>query len=30
MDVDMLSARRNEKDFFARKDLSYVDKVKLR
>jgi methyl-accepting chemotaxis protein len=28
MDVDMLSARRNEKDFFARTDLSYVDKVK--
>ncbi|MCX9025306.1 MAG: methyl-accepting chemotaxis protein [Candidatus Methanoperedens sp.] len=28
MDVDMLSARRNEKDFFARKDLLYVDNVK--
>ena len=28
MDVDMLSARRNEKDFFARHDLSYVDPVK--
>jgi len=28
MDVDMLSARRNEKDFFARKDISYVDAVK--
>ncbi|MCZ7382974.1 MAG: hypothetical protein O8C64_15565 [Candidatus Methanoperedens sp.] len=28
MDVDMLSARRNEKDFFARHDLIYVDNVK--
>jgi len=28
MDVDMLEARRSEKDFFARKDLSYVDNVK--
>ncbi len=28
MDVDMLSARRNEKDFFARQDLTYVDNVK--
>ncbi|CAG0985402.1 MAG: methyl-accepting chemotaxis protein [Candidatus Methanoperedens sp.] len=28
MDVSMLEARRSEKDFFARKDLSYVDKVK--
>ena len=24
----MLEARRSEKDFFARSDLSYVDKVK--
>jgi methyl-accepting chemotaxis protein len=29
MDVEMLSARRNEKDFFARKDLTYVDNVKV-
>jgi methyl-accepting chemotaxis protein len=29
MDVDMLSARRNEKDFFARKDITYVDAVKV-
>ena len=28
MDVNMLEARRSEKDFFARKDLTYVDKVK--
>ncbi len=28
IDVDMLSARRNEKDFFARHDLIYVDNVK--
>src|SRR5659263_132082 len=28
MDVDMLEARRSEKDFFARKDLQYVDTVK--
>ncbi|MCZ7406431.1 MAG: methyl-accepting chemotaxis protein, partial [Candidatus Methanoperedens sp.] len=28
MDVDMLSARRNEKDFFARHDLTYVNNVK--
>ena len=28
LDVSMLEARRSEKDFFARKDLSYVDKVK--
>ncbi len=28
MDVSMLEARRSEKDFFARHDLTYVDKVK--
>ncbi len=28
MDVAILEARRSEKDFFARNDLSYVDKVK--
>jgi len=28
MDVAMLEARRSEKDFFARHDLTYVDKVK--
>ncbi len=28
MDVSMLEARRSEKDFFARHDLAYVDKVK--
>ena len=28
MDVDMLQARRSEKDFLARHDLSYVDNVK--
>ncbi len=28
IDVDMLSARRNEKDFFARHDLVYADNVK--
>jgi len=28
MDVNMLEARRSEKDFFLRHDLSYVDKVK--
>ena len=28
MDVSMLEARRSEKDFFARNDLSYVDKVR--
>jgi methyl-accepting chemotaxis protein len=28
MDVDMLEARRNEKDFFVRHDLKYVDAVK--
>jgi len=28
MDVDMLEARRSEKDFFARHDISYVDKVR--
>ena len=28
MDVNMLEARRSEKDFFARHDLTYVDKVK--
>jgi methyl-accepting chemotaxis protein len=28
MDVSMLEARRNEKDFFARMDLKYVDAVK--
>ena len=28
MDVAMLEARRSEKDFFARSNLSYVDKVK--
>ncbi|MFZ3060630.1 MAG: methyl-accepting chemotaxis protein [Candidatus Methanoperedens sp.] len=29
MDVDMLEARRSEKDFFARHDISYIDKVKV-
>ncbi|CAG0997050.1 MAG: methyl-accepting chemotaxis protein [Candidatus Methanoperedens nitroreducens] len=28
MDVNMLQARRSEKDFFARLDLTYIDKVK--
>jgi|GEM_PF-560665 len=28
MDVSMLEARRSEKDFFQRHDLSYIDKVK--
>jgi methyl-accepting chemotaxis protein len=28
MDVDMLEARRSEKDFFARQDIKYVDAVK--
>jgi len=29
MDVDMLEARRSEKDFFSRHDLQYVDKVEF-
>ncbi len=29
IDVKMLEARRSEKDFFARLDMSYVDKVKV-